>query len=87
MTTIKKRTEITVKTNRLLVINRHSSAFVAECEKCGKQVEMVVPDEAAAIVGISSRTIYRAIEAGDIHFIEMPVVFVCFNSLLEFLKR
>ena len=87
MKTIKKRTEITVKTSRLLVIGRHSGGFIAECDKCGKVVEMVVADEAAAIVRISSRVIYRAIEADDIHFIETPQIFVCLNSLLRFLDK
>jgi len=87
MKQIKKRTEITIETHRLLVIDRHNGAFVTECEKCAERVEMVTPDEAAAIVGISSRVIYRAIEAGEVHFVEMPVVFICFNSLLKFINR
>jgi len=84
---IKKRTEITVKTHRLLVVNRQNSRFVARCEKCGEMVEMVVPDEAAAVVGISSRDIYRAIESEEIHFIETAQVFVCHKSLLEVFNR
>src|SRR5262245_28542151 len=87
MRTIKKRTEITVKTHRLLVTNRHSSIVRALCEECGKEVEMITPEEAAAIGQVTCRAIYRAIEAGEIHIVEMPVVFVCFNSLLEFLNR
>jgi hypothetical protein len=50
-------------------------------------VEMVVPDEAAAVVGISSRDIYRAIESEEIHFIETAQVFVCHKSLLEVFNR
>ena len=84
---IKKRTEIIVKTHRLLVVNRQNSKFVARCEKCGEMVEMVMPDEAAAIVEISSRDIYRAIEANGIDFIETPQVYVCCNSLDAFFNR
>jgi hypothetical protein len=86
MKTIKKRTEITVKTYRLIVFNR-PGGWVGECEMCGKEVEMVTPEEAAAIIQISSRAIYRAIEAGDVHFIEAPQVFMCRNSLFEFFSR
>ena len=84
---IKKRTEITVKTHRRFIVNRRSSRFVARCEKCGEMVEMVMPDEAAAIVGISSRAIYRAIESEEIHFIETAQIFVCHKSLLEVFNR
>ena len=81
MKTIKKRTEITVRTSRLLVINRHSSLIHAVCKACGKEVEMITPDEAAALVGVSSRVIYRAIEAGELHFLELPTLFICRDSL------
>jgi len=43
---------------------------------------MVAPDEAVAIAQISSRAIYCAIGAGEIHFLERPTLLVCRDSLL-----
>lgn len=43
---------------------------------------MVTPEDAAVIVPVSCRAIYRAIEAGELHFIEMPTLFLCLDSLL-----
>ena len=45
---------------------------------------MVVPDEAAALVQVSPRAIYRLIEAEEIHFLEAPQVFVCLDSVRDF---
>ncbi len=40
------------------------------CPACRRQVEMVTPEQAAQIAGVSPRTIYRWIEAGTIHSVE-----------------
>jgi excisionase family DNA binding protein len=43
---------------------------------------MITPDEAAAVRNISSRTIYRWIEDGRLHFIEgLTGVLICAESL------
>jgi excisionase family DNA binding protein len=44
---------------------------------------MVTPDEAAAVVGVSTRTIYRWIEAEKLHFTETAggLLTICLNSL------
>jgi excisionase family DNA binding protein len=44
---------------------------------------MVTPDEAARLAGVTTRTVYRWIEAGKVHFAETPegLLLVCPNSL------
>jgi len=43
---------------------------------------MVVPEEAARLRSIDARTVYRWLEAGTIHFREIPGgVLVCLNSI------
>ena len=79
----KTKTEITVETHRILRIRRSSRHRFAWCDRCCQQARMVTADEAAMLVQVGSRAIYQLIEAGAIHFVEMPdrVVFVCLNSL------
>jgi excisionase family DNA binding protein len=44
---------------------------------------MITVEEAASLAHVSSRTIYRWIEGGELHFIETPAgrVLICFDSL------
>ncbi len=53
------------------------------CLICREEVKMIAAEKAAAICQCSRRKIYRWIEEGDLHFIEMPdgEVMVCGRSL------
>jgi hypothetical protein len=81
----KRRTEITVETDRFIVIRRRIGSPPARCAVCEGQVKMVTPDEAALLARVTSRTVYRWIEADKLHFAETSEgqLFVCLNSLLE----
>jgi len=43
----------------------------------------VTPDDAASLVRVKPRAIYRKLEAGDLHFVEdsSGAVWICMNSL------
>ena len=73
---------ITIQTERLLVMS-HSRSLYGLCAGCGDEVRMVTIDQAATLARLSSREIYREVEAGMLHFIETTEgsVLVCFNSL------
>jgi hypothetical protein len=80
----KRRTEITVETDRVLVVRRRRGGPVtAWCPDCRNQVPMLTPDEAGAVARISMRAIYRRVEASGLHFAETPqgLLLVCLNSL------
>ena len=80
--TTTRRMRITIETERLLVISRGKSLY-SLCSACGDEVRMVTIDQAAALARISSRELYREVEAGMLHFIETTEgsVLICFNSL------
>lgn len=80
----KSRIEIIVETERTFMI-RSQKATVAFCVDCGQAVDMVTPEAATKLTGISSRAIYQAIEAAKVHFRETPVglLLVCLNSLIQ----
>lgn len=79
----KRRIEITVKTDRVLTIRQRQARALAWCERCAQQVQMAPGDEAAATAGVTARTLYRWVEDGKIHFVEMAdgSVWVCLESV------
>ena len=81
----KKRTEVTVETERVLVIRRRYRAIQARCGECGEEVVMIRPDQAAAVSGRSLRSIFTDIEQGALHFMEQAdgMILICLNSLLK----
>ena len=83
--TPKKETEITVETERILVIRRRYRAIEVWCDSCGEQVVMIRPDQAAAVSGQSLRAIFGDIERATLHFMEQAdgMLLICLPSLLN----
>ncbi|MEK6304531.1 MAG: hypothetical protein AABO41_27910 [Acidobacteriota bacterium] len=80
-----KRTEITIETDRIVVLSRRKVSVVSWCRECNQRVKMVTVDEAAAIKGVTSRTMYRWADAEKLHFMETAdgVLMICFSSLQD----
>ncbi len=76
-------TEITVQTEESFILHRSSGSPPASCAQCGAVAPLVTPEEAAVLLDVAVRTIYREVEAGQLHFEETPAgsVLVCLNSL------
>ena len=81
----KRRIEITVEKHRLIVLKRQRRSVPDWCADCGEQVSMLTPDQAATMANVSSRTIYRRVEAGEMHYTETAEGFllICPNSIRE----
>ena len=79
----KKRTEITIETERVIVIRHRRLPVRAWCQSCGEQVVMVTVDEAARAARVSARTLYRWVEAEKLHFVETAEggLLICYESL------
>jgi len=77
--------EITVETERLLVIRRRYQAVEDWCDGCGALVLMIRPDQATAVSGRTLRGIFSEIEASSLHYRELPdgLLLICLNSLLN----
>jgi excisionase family DNA binding protein len=81
----RKRTIITSETHEVLIVRRpHASAIPLWCSDCAEQVEMLTPEEAAAVANVSTRKIYAWIESQRIHHLELPTedVLICMRQLL-----
>jgi hypothetical protein len=78
----RKRTEITIETERLLFISSPRKV-TGWCGGCGAQAEMVPVDEAAILRHVDSRTVFHWVEAERVHSSETAngLLLICLNSL------
>jgi hypothetical protein len=81
----KKKTEIIVEREQVLVIRGLDKREPRWCAECSEQAQMVSVDEAAVLTRLSARAIYRQVEASQLHFLETAdgLLLVCINSLLD----
>ena len=77
----RKRTEITIETERVLIIRRRRSTR-AWCQACGGKVDMVGLAEAEAITGTTQPVLQDSAEARGWHLAESPggTVLICLES-------
>lgn len=78
----RRRVEITVETS-LLVIRHSKHQTPVWCFACSSPVPAVTPEVAAVLVSVTTRAIYRWVEAAQLHLIEaaeQPPL-ICLNSL------
>jgi len=62
--------EIIVETDEILVLKGSLGAIRQHCPACRREVAAVSPEQAAKLLGVSTRTIYRWVEASTLHFTE-----------------
>jgi len=84
-----KKKEITVETHQVTVIRRRRSAHRAWCAACAQTVPMVSAEEAAALLGLTVRKVYRLVEAEGLHFTETREGWLrlCLDSIQEAKQR
>jgi hypothetical protein len=80
---MQKRTEITIETERLLVISQRLERASLWCSRCGRPVLMMTVTEAARTENTNAAVISELAEAGALHFAVTPTgrLFICSNSL------
>lgn len=80
----KRRTEITIETHQVLVLHRRHNFNRTICLQCASgSAPLFTPEDAGAFAGVSTRTVYRWVEAGRVHFTETNDgrLFVCLATL------
>lgn len=84
-----KRTEITIETERLLVISKRPKGASIWCNRCGDTVPMLTVSEAARIECTTAVAISTLAEAGLLHFAVTAEgrLFICSNSLVSEKER
>jgi hypothetical protein len=83
------RREIFIETEQLAFVRIKTKEKYPTCEICVEKPNMFPPALVAEIMRISSRKIYRRIEAKGVHIFEDESfqLFVCSASLAEALKK
>ncbi len=78
----RRRTEITVEMRELFVFGSAAASVQAWCRECAEPARMISPEQAAILTGVSTRSIYRMVEAGELHYTETvdARLLVCLNS-------
>ena len=74
-----------IETREVWVIKRSGDVAAAWCAECGQQVGMLTPEEAASRTHLSARAIFRRVEDGSIHYVELSNggLLVCTNSICD----
>jgi hypothetical protein len=83
---VKKRTRITIETERVLVISKARSTFDGWCPVCNQVVRLLRPDEATAFTAYFRASQYQyPLEISKLHIIPTAdgLMSVCLNSLLS----
>jgi hypothetical protein len=78
-----RRVEITVEREVISVVGGPAANFSSWCQQCGRDVQMLSAEAAAAAQRVSTREIYRWLDENRLHFQELPggTVFICSESL------
>jgi hypothetical protein len=87
---MRTKTEITIETERVLIVRRRRSPARLWCNHCARVLSMLTLDELSIAAGISSQVILELAEAGGIHLASTTEdgLFICPNSpALETEKR
>jgi hypothetical protein len=79
------RTECSVEIDDVFVVKRVGRSVEGWCAGCGCAATLVTPEDAATLTGTGARSIYRLVEAGEIHWADGPehLLLICLASLLE----
>ena len=80
---MQKRTEITIETERFLVVSQRPEKTIHWCNGCNKNVPMLTLFEAARTAATTPGVISGLVEAGRLHVAVTPDarLLICPNSL------
>ena len=85
----KKKYEVTIERDEVLVIRSPATEQTEWCSGCAKDVSMVTPDQAALIAGASWRQVSAWVESASVHFVETRdgLLLICLESISQLVRR
>lgn len=81
---VHRRTEVTIETDRVLIIQRRHSTRVW-CRECAREVDMVGLADAGVLTGITQQGVRHGAQARKWHFSDGQdgAPLICLESLLK----
>lgn len=79
---MRKRVEVTIETERVLIVSRPGNTL-QWCPGCRRWIVPLALDEAALVAGVTSRALFQWIEAGIVHSLETTsgLLRICLESI------
>jgi tRNA A22 N-methylase len=76
------------KTETYTVRQESPGSFQAYCERCDQGVMFLTVDQTVNVTGLGARTIFRLVEAGQLHALETEegYLILCPNSVALFVR-
>jgi hypothetical protein len=80
----RKRIEITIETDRVVIIRRNRPTR-AQCQECRSEADMLDITTAAELTGMTDRTLRDLMDAQELHLGQSPdgSLRICLESLLK----
>jgi hypothetical protein len=76
-----RKTVIEIEFNETFAYVNRVEKFERYCPTCEETIEFVAPQIAAVTLNTTEREIYRLVESGRVHFLEIDRVLVCMRSI------
>ena len=76
---MKKKTQVTIRTRKRVIVQ----GLRVRCHRCGAEVSIVSPDNAAGVLQATPDEIRGLLASGDLHAVDEPTgtQVICGNSL------
>ncbi len=76
--------EITVERDEVHIIRRVGQRKIMWCAECGRETQMMTPEEGMVFAGVNRHTVATWIKTGRIHLTETPEgrLMICVHSAL-----
>jgi tRNA A22 N-methylase len=76
------------KTETYIVRQESLQSLQVFCEKCDREVKCLSLDQTVSVTGLGARTIFRLVEAGELHSYETGAghLLLCPNSVALFVQ-
>jgi hypothetical protein len=80
----RKRIEITIETDRVVIIRRNRPTR-AQCQECGSEADMLDMTTAAELTGMTDQMLRDLVDAQELHLGQSPdgSLRICLESLLK----
>ena len=86
---LRRQFVITAEKTETYIFRQESPKVLhAHCEKCARQVSFLTVDQSVKVTGLAARTLFRLVEAAEIHCYETDegLTLFCPNSVSRFIK-